>query len=189
MADTTPTPDRQRALAINHVSRILNAADLWAEPETCDAIVTAVLAAHQDPSPNSQQTERRLTVREHGKAWHAIEGASGAEDADPGTVLAAVLRALDITAPSAEDELADSLRRRQDAKRQASGQQPDTAIVNQFIHHMATDHPAATHFCGSCDGTDPTSCLMNPDPGVREHLDRLRDECASQLAAEDQPQC
>ncbi|MFE7111106.1 hypothetical protein ACFU98_43690 [Streptomyces sp. NPDC057575] len=42
-----------------------------------------------------------LTESEHDRAWHAIEGSAGEEDADPGTVLAAVLRALRIKAPAA----------------------------------------------------------------------------------------
>ncbi|MGW1121093.1 hypothetical protein ACWD5B_28950 [Streptomyces tanashiensis] len=50
-----------------------------------------------------------LTVEEHDRAWHAIEGA---EDPDPGTILAAVLRALRINGPSAEDEMAAILRKR-----------------------------------------------------------------------------
>ncbi|MFE2556011.1 hypothetical protein ACFXGT_08235 [Streptomyces sp. NPDC059352] len=52
---------------------------------------------------------RTLTVEEHDRAWHAIEGT---EDPDPGTILAAVLRALGINAPSAEDEMAAILRKR-----------------------------------------------------------------------------
>lgn len=42
-----------------------------------------------------------LTESEHDRAWHAIEGSAGEEDADPGTVLAAVLRALRIEEPAA----------------------------------------------------------------------------------------
>lgn len=44
---------------------------------------------------------RRLTELEHDAAWHAIEGTAGEEGADPGTVLNAVLRALDIDPPAA----------------------------------------------------------------------------------------
>lgn len=54
---------------------------------------------------------RVLTPLEHDAAWHAIEGAAGEEGADPGTVLAAVLRALGIDPPADEDEVAASLRR------------------------------------------------------------------------------
>jgi hypothetical protein len=46
---------------------------------------------------------RTLTESEHNRAWHAIEGAAGEEGADPGTVLNAVLRALDLNPPAAAD--------------------------------------------------------------------------------------
>ncbi|WP_327169524.1 hypothetical protein [Streptomyces subrutilus] len=46
------------------------------------------------PSP------RRLTEAEHDAAWHAIEGTAGDPGTDPGTVLAAVLRALNIDPPT-----------------------------------------------------------------------------------------
>ncbi|WP_369778861.1 hypothetical protein [Streptomyces sp. R33] len=42
---------------------------------------------------------RRLTELEHTAAWHAIESTAGEDGADPGTVLAAVLRALGIDPP------------------------------------------------------------------------------------------
>ncbi|MBB4984975.1 hypothetical protein [Streptomyces nymphaeiformis] len=60
----------------------------------------------------TEQPARTLTVEEHDRAWHAIEGATGQPDADPGTVLAAVLHALGIEAPTAEDEQAYLLRKR-----------------------------------------------------------------------------
>ncbi|MEU9000504.1 hypothetical protein [Streptomyces sp. NPDC048551] len=47
---------------------------------------------------------RRLSELEHDAAWHAIEGAAGEDDADPGTVLAAVLRALDIDPPGTGEQ-------------------------------------------------------------------------------------
>jgi hypothetical protein len=56
-------------------------------------------------------SRRVLTPAEHSAAWHAIEGAAGEEGADPGTVLAAVLAALHIDAPTEDDEMAASLRR------------------------------------------------------------------------------
>lgn len=55
---------------------------------------------------------RVLTPNEHDRAWHAIEGSVGAEGADPGTVLAAVLHALGIDPPSIADEQAASPRLR-----------------------------------------------------------------------------
>lgn len=45
---------------------------------------------------------RALTENEHSAAWQAIEGAAGEEDADPGTILAAVLDRLGIVAPGQE---------------------------------------------------------------------------------------
>ncbi len=62
-------------------------------------------------APGAEQP-RKLTVQEHDRAWHAIEGAAGQPDADPGTVLAAVLHALRIEAPTAEDEQAYLLAKR-----------------------------------------------------------------------------
>ena len=59
----------------------------------------------------SGQPARTLTPNEHDRAWHAIEHATSQDDADPGTVLSAVLRALRINAPSIEDEQAASPRR------------------------------------------------------------------------------
>lgn len=67
----------------------------------------------------TDQTARTLTPNEHDRAWHAIEGGVGEDGADPGTVLAAVLHALNINAPSVEDEQAASPRLR-DAARQAA---------------------------------------------------------------------
>ncbi|MFB7592332.1 hypothetical protein [Streptomyces sp. NPDC056169] len=65
------------------------------------------------------------------------------------------------------------------------------AIVSAVLTALATDdisEQAATHFCGNCDGIDPTTCLMNPDPAVQKHLEQLRTECAAQPAEEDEPQ-
>lgn len=60
----------------------------------------------------TDQPARTLTPNEHDRAWHAIEHAAGQDDADPGTVLNAVLRALRISAPTIEDEQAASPRRK-----------------------------------------------------------------------------
>ncbi len=46
------------------------------------------------------ETRRRLTQREYSAAWHAVEGASGEEGADPATVLHAVLERLGIDTPT-----------------------------------------------------------------------------------------
>jgi hypothetical protein len=85
MAHDIPTTDRQRALAINHVASILNATGHWVEPETCDAIVTAVLDAHATPASTSQpeagepvvayrnpNNRRVLLCRTHGQQWAGV---------------------------------------------------------------------------------------------------------------------
>ncbi len=54
----------------------------------------------------AQPTRRVLTPNEHDRAWHAVEGAAGTPGADPDTILNAVLHALRIEAPTAEDEQA-----------------------------------------------------------------------------------
>lgn len=61
---------------------------------------TACLDA-RPPAPR-----RQLTELEHDAAWHAIEGTAAEEGADPGTVLAAVLRALDIDPPTGSPAIA-----------------------------------------------------------------------------------
>ncbi|MFJ9979663.1 hypothetical protein [Streptomyces cyaneofuscatus] len=57
---------------------------------------------------DGQPSRRRLTPREHDRAWHAIEGTAGEPGADPGTILNAVLHALRIDAPTAAEEQAAS---------------------------------------------------------------------------------
>lgn len=63
----------------------------------------------------TEQPTRTLTPQEHDRAWHAIEGGIGEDGADPGTVLAAVLHALNIAPPTVWDEQAASPRRRRTA--------------------------------------------------------------------------
>lgn len=109
---------------------------------------------------------RTLTPNEHDRAWHAIEGAAGQDDADPGTVLNAVLRALRINSPTVQDEQAASPGRRT-AERLVlavadldSGEQPDTdtaglddAVVRrEGILALATVFAAA--FSSPADGQD-----------------------------------
>jgi len=97
----------------------------------------------------TDQTARTLTPNEHDRAWHAIEGGVGEDGADPGTVLAAVLHALNIKAPSVEDEQAASPRLR-DAARQAAGQ------------------PAAECACGHPRDRHNTACAHCPCVGYAE---------------------
>ncbi|MEU6756946.1 hypothetical protein [Streptomyces sp. NPDC046685] len=58
-----------------------------------------VTVRHRRAQEVSQPFRRQLTELEHDAAWHAIEGTATEEGADPGTVLNAVLRALDIDPP------------------------------------------------------------------------------------------
>lgn len=76
-------------------------------PELRAALTTAAQYAQQRATGNVQKP-RVLTPGEHDRAWHAIEGAAGEPGADPGTILSAVLAALNIQPPSAEDERAAS---------------------------------------------------------------------------------
>ncbi|MFE6103214.1 hypothetical protein ACFVQ4_25100 [Streptomyces laurentii] len=112
-------------------------------------VVLAVLA-------NRQPAARTLTVQEHDRAWHAIEGAAGQPAADPGTVLAAVLHALRIQAPTAEDEQAYTLR-----KRGAAGQ--PTAVPDPTV----ADDPVQLRWgLGDVlpgDDDTVTICLSGPD--------------------------
>ncbi|MFF4902321.1 hypothetical protein [Streptomyces sp. NPDC001068] len=86
-------------------------------PELRDALTAAAQYAQQRAAGNVQPP-RVLTPGEHDRAWHAIEGAAGEPGADPGTILSAVLAALNIQPPSAEDEAAASaaMRARRDVR-------------------------------------------------------------------------
>ncbi|MFF6940430.1 hypothetical protein [Streptomyces lavendulae] len=64
--------------------------------DVADVLRELLGQAGAQPAPG----RRRLTELEHDAAWHAIEGTAGEPGADPGTVLAAVLRALDIDPPA-----------------------------------------------------------------------------------------
>ena len=72
------------------------------------AALTAAAQGAQQCATGDAQTPRVLTPSEHDRAWHAIEGAAGEPGADPGAILSAVLAALGIQAPSAEEEQAAS---------------------------------------------------------------------------------
>jgi hypothetical protein len=77
-------------------------------PELRNALTAAAQYAQQRVTGGDVQPPRVLTPGEHDRAWHAIEGAAGEPGADPGTILSAVLAALNIQPPSAEDEQAAS---------------------------------------------------------------------------------
>ncbi|MFJ7990352.1 hypothetical protein [Streptomyces sp. NPDC096351] len=102
-AELTPTTtEQQRALAANHVATILNNADLWAEPETCDAIVTAVLKAHAAPSATQLTSEQPSD--EHPMARAIRLGATTI----PGTITAEIHEAASNGIPPTWPEYADA---------------------------------------------------------------------------------
>ncbi|WP_335936653.1 hypothetical protein [Streptomyces sp. PTD5-9] len=69
--------------------------------------IEVLQAGYPDSRIERPAARRTLTEAEHHRAWHAIEGAAGEPGADPGTILAAVLAALDITAPDAPTAVPD----------------------------------------------------------------------------------
>ncbi|GAA2439168.1 hypothetical protein [Streptomyces glaucus] len=71
-------------------------------PELRDALATTAQFAQQRIAAGARKPYV-LTPAEHDRAWHAIEDAAGEPGADPGTILRAVLGALQILPPSAED--------------------------------------------------------------------------------------
>ncbi|CAM5234236.1 hypothetical protein [Streptomyces griseomycini] len=71
-------------------------------PELRDALAMTAQFAQQRIAAGARKPYV-LTPAEHDRAWHAIEGAAGEPGADPGTILRAVLGALQILPPSAED--------------------------------------------------------------------------------------
>ncbi|MET9776244.1 hypothetical protein ABZ023_18620 [Streptomyces sp. NPDC006367] len=71
-------------------------------PELREALAMTAQFAQQRTAASARKPYV-LTPAEHDRAWHAIEGAAGEPGADPGTILRAVLGALRILPPSAED--------------------------------------------------------------------------------------
>ncbi|MFJ7416209.1 hypothetical protein ACIQWZ_36200 [Streptomyces sp. NPDC098077] len=65
------------------------------EPERTAALRDALAGI-----PGNRPVLRVLTPGEHDRAWNAIEGATGEPGADTGTILSAVLGALEIEAPA-----------------------------------------------------------------------------------------
>ncbi|MDV5145896.1 hypothetical protein R1T08_17190 [Streptomyces sp. SBC-4] len=164
---TDPDGDRLTALPITHcgqhgpaVSLILRRAETgvsvgqFIPADRVEEVIAGIRDTARTASGQPTCPGRTLTPLEHDRAWHAIEGATGAEDADPGTVLAAVLRALNIAAPSAEDKMAAVLGNRPTARRQ----QPEPVLCLNCEHPMA-DHDEDV--CGlpsvMADGT-PYKC-------------------------------
>ncbi|SEE83356.1 hypothetical protein SAMN05216483_6705 [Streptomyces sp. 2131.1] len=89
-------------------------------PELREALAMTAQFAQQRIAAGEQKPHV-LTPAEHDRAWHAIEGAAGEPGADPGTILRAVLGALQILPPSAEDWQAA----REDLHRRVGRRSPD----------------------------------------------------------------
>lgn len=119
------------------------------QSETVTVWADATEQAEQTPA----EPRRVLTANEYSRAWHAIEGAAGAEDADPSTILAAVLHALQIDAPDAvtteapTDEL-DAIRAQLGAaaivviRRIADNPETDEYGVSASTHGISPAHIA-----------------------------------------------
>jgi hypothetical protein len=102
----------------------------------------------------TQPARRVLTPNEHDRAWHAIEGAAGEAVADPGTILNAVLHALRIEAPTAEDKQAKCAKCQQpfdpsDTRFDGRAQHAQTPFCRRCVDlcHESTD---AFHVCPIC---------------------------------------
>jgi hypothetical protein len=122
------------------------------------ATVLETTNAYETPTTGQvakmQPARRILTPNEHDRAWHAIEGAAGAPGADPGTVLNAVLHALRIEAPTAEDEQAKCAKCRQlfdpaDTRFDGRAQQDGTPYCRGCID-LCLEPTDAFHRCVIC---------------------------------------
>lgn len=71
-----------------------------------EEVITGMRDMARQAGGQSAPAPRRLTELEHDRAWHAIEGTTSEDGADPGTVLAAVLHALGIDPPRPAEALA-----------------------------------------------------------------------------------
>ncbi|MFJ7004185.1 hypothetical protein ACIQU7_24035 [Streptomyces albidoflavus] len=72
-------------------------------PELSRALAGAIRDAERRATGRGQRP-RVLTLAEHDRAWHAVEGAAGEPGADPDTILNAVLAVLGIKTPEATTE-------------------------------------------------------------------------------------
>ncbi|WP_329376120.1 hypothetical protein [Streptomyces sp. NBC_01483] len=102
--------------------------------------IATMLRSAADEAQQPETARWVLTPNEHDRAWHAIEGAAGDPGADPGTVLNAVLRALRIDAPTAEDEQAASPRRKADGTRQDETLPAEDPARIDRVRPEFTDH-------------------------------------------------
>lgn len=95
------TPDGRPAIRLAVGSHEIGHAESTVPLDQLEEVIAGLRDVARQQGGQSTPTRRRLTEGEHDAAWHAIEGAAGEDGADPGTVLAAVLRALGIDPPGA----------------------------------------------------------------------------------------
>jgi len=88
--DSCTTLIRARSRAVGRVSSVADAEFVAHAPADVDFLLAEV----------RRLRTRTLTEGEYDAAWHAVEGTAGAEGADPGTVLHAVLARLGIALPA-----------------------------------------------------------------------------------------
>lgn len=118
LAEARAAVAAERARALNEAADAITgrrrANSSWGFPqvtvEQCEHLLRRMAAATAREARPADPARRVLTPGEHDRAWHAIEGAAGEPGADPGTILNAVLWALRIDEPTAEDEQAASPR-------------------------------------------------------------------------------
>ncbi|MER8233510.1 hypothetical protein [Streptomyces sp. NPDC094049] len=181
--------------------------DSWTAPSIIDTRTQKLydeLLAKAGVRATARQTgqqpdqARALTPLEHDRAWHAIESAAGAPDADPGTVLAAVLHALRINPPTAEDEQAASPRLRHQTRQEPESIEPqdhpgadlyvrlrkaeedhDTAHALIYAHArmVIRQHEALT--AGSDAGLDANQPTTDRAAILREAADAIDAEAAT----------
>ncbi|MEU4947686.1 hypothetical protein [Streptomyces lavendulae] len=94
------TPDGRPAIRYAVGSSETGHADVVLPLDQLEEVVAGLREIARQQGGAQPAPRRRLTELEHTAAWHAIEGTAGEPGADPGTVLAAVLRALDIDPPA-----------------------------------------------------------------------------------------
>ncbi|MFF4369665.1 hypothetical protein [Streptomyces sp. NPDC001594] len=101
------TPDGRPAIRFSAGSSETGHAEAFIPVELLEEVIAGQReAARQAGGQPFAPTRRRLTELEHDRAWHAIEGTAGEDSADPGTVLAGVLRVLDIDPPASPEPCA-----------------------------------------------------------------------------------
>ena len=93
-ADRYAARAREGQTALQDMLGVMLGAQLELDAAQAEAAALRTVLARPDGE------RRTLTESELNRAWHAIEGAAGEEGADPGTVLNAVLRALDLNPPA-----------------------------------------------------------------------------------------